>query len=61
MDVFRLIHLHGADKSCESNRDLGWCFWDETGDCHGPFESHQEAARVFESYCRWLETGEQIE
>lgn len=56
--VSKEIHLHTETTSCESNRDLGWCFWDETGDCHGPFESYAEAISVFTRYCEWLTTGE---
>jgi len=52
------IHYHSNyETSCESNRDLysvkclGWCFWDETGDCHGPFTTEDQAQTAFEMYC----------
>ena len=51
MQPIKPVHQHTDLDCCESNQDVGWCFWDETGDCHGPFESREEAERILKLYC----------
>jgi hypothetical protein len=47
----KYVHCHLTDEdTCESNQELGWFFWDETWDCHGPWGTVEEAENVFESY-----------
>ncbi len=51
-----LVHSHDV-KPCEDNQAQGWCFWDETGSCNGPFATKVISQAALEEYGRWLHAG----
>lgn len=52
----KYVHCHLIDEDCcEDNIGiLGWCFWDETGGCHGPWGTVQETDTAFETYMEMM-------
>ena len=54
LETAKQLHVHKTSKDvCEDNQfpdELGWCFWDETGGCNGPWQTYADASCALETY-----------